>query len=139
MLLSFQNEDGIYSRNDLDRIAMKYETENQRRIIHILLDARCNVNQVDTQGWNCVHYACANGAPEILIELLDRGATVVYNALGKSLETFVIPKRKKTTSLLEHTTEEDHLENIKNCWKIFDTAIAESGYTITVPDVSKMN
>lgn len=53
-----------------------------------------------------------------------------YNPYGYGPEDFIIPKVARAKSLLQHTEQLQHEENVKMCWDFFRKNSEKSGYGV---------
>ncbi|ETN05169.1 hypothetical protein, variant [Phytophthora nicotianae INRA-310] len=117
-------------QRNLVMLATKCDTDSRLRIVIILLDAGCDMNHKDQLGWSCLHYACASGADDVAAELIRRGASVEFNPYGYGPEDFNIPKVARAKSLLQHTEQLQHEQNVCAAWTYFRRQAEKSGYSV---------
>ncbi|RLN63900.1 hypothetical protein BBJ29_004790 [Phytophthora kernoviae] len=117
-------------QRNLVMLATKCDTEARLQIVIILSDAGCDINHTDQFGWSCLHYACASGADDVAIELIRRGARVEFNPYGYGPEDFIIPKVARAKSLLQHTEQLQHEQNVCATWTFFRRQSERTGYKI---------
>ncbi|CEG47487.1 FOG: Ankyrin repeat [Plasmopara halstedii] len=117
-------------QRNLVMLATKCDTESRLRIVIILLDAGCDMNHKDQLGWSCLHYACASGANDVAAELIRRGASVEFNPYGYGPEDFNIPKVARAKSLLQHTEQLQHEQNVFAAWTYFRRQAERDGYSV---------
>ncbi|KAI9995509.1 hypothetical protein PInf_012574 [Phytophthora infestans] len=117
-------------QRNLVMLATKCDTDSRLRIVIILLDAGCDMNHKDQLGWSCLHYACASGADDVAAELIRRGASVEFNPYGYGPEDFNIPKVARAKSLLQHTEQLQHEQNVCSAWMYFRRQAEKSGYSV---------
>ncbi|POM79507.1 Hypothetical protein PHPALM_2809, partial [Phytophthora palmivora] len=117
-------------QRNLVMLASKCDTDARLHIVIILLDAGCDMNHKDQLGWSCLHYACASGADEVAAELIRRGARVEFNPYGYGPEDFNIPKVARAKSLLQHTEQLQHEQNVCAAWTYFRRQAEKAGYSI---------
>ncbi|CCI39242.1 unnamed protein product [Albugo candida] len=117
------------SRN-LIMFATKVDTDVRLQVIIILADAGCNINHLDAYGWNCLHHACACGALDVAHELVRRGVCIAHNPYGYGPEDFIVPKVSKASSLLQHTEQLTHEENVRSSWNYFHNECRSLGYAL---------
>ncbi|RMX69816.1 hypothetical protein DD238_000591 [Peronospora effusa] len=117
-------------QRNLVMLASKCDTEARLHIVVILLDAGCDMNHKDQLGWSCLHYACASGAINVAAELIRRGARVEFNPYGYGPEDFNIPKVARAKSLLQHTEQLHHEQNVCAAWTYFRRQAEKSNYSI---------
>ncbi|CAI5733468.1 unnamed protein product [Peronospora destructor] len=117
-------------QRNLVMLASKCDTEARLHIVVILLDAGCDMNHKDQLGWSCLHYACASGASNVAAELIRRGARVEFNPYGYGPEDFNIPKVARAKSLLQHTEQLHHEQNVCAAWTYFRRQAEKSNYSI---------
>ncbi|KAG7392516.1 hypothetical protein PHYPSEUDO_000204 [Phytophthora pseudosyringae] len=117
-------------QRNLVMLATKCDTDSRLRIVIILLDAGCDMNHKDQLGWSCLHYACASGADDVAAELIRRGARVEFNPYGYGPEDFNIPKVARAKSLLQHTEQLQHEQNVCASWTYFRRQAEKSGYSV---------
>ncbi|KAG2769647.1 hypothetical protein JG687_00000776 [Phytophthora cactorum] len=117
-------------QRNLVMLASKCDTDSRLRIVIILLDAGCDMNHKDLLGWSCLHYACASGADNVAAELIRRGASVEFNPYGYGPEDFNIPKVARAKSLLQHTEQLQHEQNVCAAWAYFRRQAEKSGYGV---------
>ncbi|KAE9354427.1 hypothetical protein PF008_g4539 [Phytophthora fragariae] len=117
-------------QRNLVMLASKCDTDARLHIVIILLDAGCDMNHKDQLGWSCLHYACASGADDVAAELIRRGARVEFNPYGYGPEDFNIPKVTRAKSLLQHTEQLQHEQNVCSSWAFFRRQAEKSGYSV---------
>ncbi|GMF10341.1 unnamed protein product [Phytophthora lilii] len=117
-------------QRNLVMLATKCDTDARLHIAIILLDAGCDMDHKDQLGWSCLHYACASGADDVAAELIRRGARVEFNPYGYGPEDFNIPKVARAKSLLQHTEQLQHEQNVCAAWAFFRRQAEKSGYSI---------
>ncbi|DBA03278.1 TPA: hypothetical protein N0F65_011637 [Lagenidium giganteum] len=117
-------------QRNLIMFATKCDTDSRLRIVIILADAGCDINHSDHTGWSCLHYACANGAQDVAVELVRRGARADMNPYGYGPEDFITAKVARAKSLLQHTEQLQHETNVKLCWEYFRRQAEKSGYAV---------
>ncbi|CAH0516192.1 unnamed protein product [Peronospora belbahrii] len=117
-------------QRNLVMLASKCDTDARLHIAIILLDAGCDMNHKDQLGWSCLHYACASGASDVAAELIRRGARVEFNPYGYGPEDFNIPKVARAKSLLQHTEQLQHEQNVCTAWAYFRRQAEKSNYSI---------
>ncbi|KAG9398082.1 hypothetical protein AC1031_015003 [Aphanomyces cochlioides] len=118
---------------NLVQLAIKQDTSTRMRMYVILADAGCDINHTDLRGWSCIHYACASGADDVLLDLLRRGAAVTFNRFGFCGDMdLLFPRIVKAQSLLQHTEQLSHNQQVKLCWSIFHRHILDQGYMLEV-------
>lgn len=117
-------------QRNLVMLATKCDTDSRLRIVIILLDAGCDMNHKDQLGWSCLHYACASGACDVAAELIRRGASVEFNPYGYGPEDFNIPKVARAKSLLQHTEQLQHEQNVFAAWTYFRRQAERDGYRV---------
>ncbi|KAI9908004.1 hypothetical protein PsorP6_004149 [Peronosclerospora sorghi] len=117
-------------QRNLVMLASKCDTDARLHIVIILLDAGCDMNHKDQLGWNCLHYACASGANDVAAELVRRGARVEFNPYGYGPEDFNIPKVARAKSLLQHTEQLQHEQNVCAAWTYFRRQAEKAHYRI---------
>uniref|UniRef100_A0AAV1VM52 PDZ domain-containing protein n=1 Tax=Peronospora matthiolae TaxID=2874970 RepID=A0AAV1VM52_9STRA len=117
-------------QRNLVMLATKCDTDARLRIAIILLDAGCDMNHKDLLGWSCLHYACASGASDVATELVRRGARVEFNPYGYGPEDFNIPKVARAKSLLQHTEQLQHEQNVCAAWAYFRRQAEKSNFSV---------
>lgn len=117
-------------RRNLIMLATKCDTDARLRIVIILSDAGCDINHSDQLGWSCLHYACASGADDVAAELIRRGVQVEFNPYGYGPEDFIIPKVARAKSLLQHTEQLQHEQNVCATWAFFRRQAEKAGYSV---------
>ncbi|KAG6609374.1 Ankyrin repeat protein [Phytophthora cinnamomi] len=117
-------------QRNLVMLASKCDTDARLHIAIILLDAGCDMNHKDQLGWSCLHYACASGADDVAAELIRRGARVEFNPYGYGPEDFNIPKVARAKSLLQHTEQLQHEQNVCSAWAFFRRQAEKTGYGV---------
>ncbi|KAL4169906.1 hypothetical protein KRP22_010817 [Phytophthora ramorum] len=117
-------------QRNLVMLASKCDTDARLHIAIILLDAGCDMNHTDQLGWSCLHYACASGADDVAAELIRRGARVEFNPYGYGPEDFNIPKVARAKSLLQHTEQLQHEQNVCAAWTFFRRQAEKTGYSV---------
>ncbi|GMF33850.1 unnamed protein product [Phytophthora fragariaefolia] len=115
-------------QRNLVMLASKCDTDARLHIVIILLDAGCDMNHKDQLGWSCLHYAC--GADDVAAELIRRGARVEFNPYGYGPEDFNIPKVARAKSLLQHTEQLQHEQNVCAAWAFFRRQAEKTGYSV---------
>ncbi|KAF0713232.1 Aste57867_4448 [Aphanomyces stellatus] len=116
---------------NLLQLAIKQDVATRMQMYVILADAGCDINHADLRGWSCVHYACASGADDVLLDLIRRGAAIAYNRYGFCGEMdLLFPRIVKAQSLLQHTEQLTHNQQVKLCWSIFAQQMEKLGYTL---------
>ncbi|RLN86115.1 hypothetical protein BBJ28_00018639 [Nothophytophthora sp. Chile5] len=121
----------MYASYSLDRYVRDVESSYARlQIVIILSDAGCDINHADQLGWSCLHYACACGADDVATELIRRGARVEFNPYGYGPEDFLIPKVVRAKSLLQHTEQLQHEQNVCASWTFFRRQAEKAGYGV---------
>lgn len=60
-----------------------------------------------------------------------------YNPYGYGPEDFIIPKVARAKSLLQHTEQLQHEENVKMCWDFFRKNSEKSGYGVKCRSVRR--
>eukprot|EP00644_Phytophthora_capsici_P002221 jgi/Phyca11/568002/estExt2_Genewise1.C_PHYCAscaffold_270228 len=117
-------------QRNLVMLATKCDTDARLHIAIILLDAGCDMNHKDQLGWSCLHHACASGADDVAAELIRRGASVEFNPYGYGPEDFNIPKVARAKSLLQHTEQLQHEQNVCAAWAYFRRQAEKTGYSV---------
>ncbi|CAI5712253.1 unnamed protein product [Hyaloperonospora brassicae] len=117
-------------QRNLVMLASKCDTDARLHITIILLDAGCDMNHKDLLGWSCLHYACASGASDVAAELVRRGARVEFNPYGYGPEDFNIPKVARAKSLLQHTEQLQHEQNVCSAWAYFRRQAEKSNFSV---------
>ncbi|ETV66456.1 hypothetical protein, variant 3 [Aphanomyces astaci] len=113
------------------RLAIKQDTATRMQMYVILADAGCDINHIDLRGWSCVHYACATGAEDVLHDLLRRGADVSFNRFGYCGDMdLLFPRIVHARSLLQHTEQLTHNDQVQRCWSIFHRHMQSTGYLL---------
>ncbi|ETV91649.1 hypothetical protein H310_13895 [Aphanomyces invadans] len=116
---------------NLLQLAIKQDTATRMQMYVILADAGCDINHTDLRGWSCVHYACATGASDVLMDLLRRDADVAHNRFGYCGEIdLLFPRILHAQSLLQHTEQLTHNDQVHQCWSIFHRHIRAAGYNL---------
>ncbi|KAL3673522.1 hypothetical protein V7S43_001230 [Phytophthora oleae] len=117
-------------QRNLVMLATRCDTDARLHIAIILLDAGCDMNHKDQLGWSSLHYACASGANDVAAELIRRGASVEFNPYGYGPEDFNIPKVARAKSLLQHTEQLQHEQNVCASWTYFRRQAEKTGYSV---------
>lgn len=133
----FVNTKAVLKRGTPYRIALQYPSSQRLRIVSILLDARCDIHHVDSNGWSVLHYACAHGALDVVRELVDRRQVrLAYNSLGYGPRDFIVRRIKRTDTLLKHTTQLEHESAVREAWSCFEEQICRQyGCALKCPEV----
>lgn len=68
-------------------------------------------------------------------ELIRRGARVEFNPYGYGPEDFNIPKVARAKSLLQHTEQLQHEQNVCAAWAFFRRQAEKTGYSVKCKSV----
>ena len=86
--------------------------------------------------WLCCCYS-ASGASDVAAELVRRGSRIEFNPYGYGPEDFNIPKVARAKSLLQHTEQLQHEQNVCSAWAYFRRQAEKSNFSVKCKSVSK--
>ncbi|RLN96272.1 hypothetical protein BBJ28_00018759 [Nothophytophthora sp. Chile5] len=95
--------------------------------VKVAIERGVQVQYLDSRQRNLI-IAC--GADDVATELIRRGARVEFNPYGYGPEDFLIPKVVRAKSLLQHTEQLQHEQNVCASWTFFRRQAEKAGYGV---------
>ncbi|RHY45962.1 hypothetical protein DYB30_010997 [Aphanomyces astaci] len=120
---------------NLLQLAIKQDTATRMQIpAGLELRALCVVRSpLAPLAWIVIimYYYSAAGAEDVLHDLLRRGADVSFNRFGYCGDMdLLFPRIVHARSLLQHTEQLTHNDQVQRCWSIFHRHMQSTGYLL---------